>query len=91
MEVLGTMVIDLDKEEVVPSFPPLVVLQMRFIRQYRSPDRYSPTNFYLLLTDGREPKNFAEALESEQVYKWMRAIDNEIDLLRSNSTWELIQ
>lgn len=42
-------------------FPPPQNPLQRPIRERRAPNRYSPSNYYLLLTDGGERECYAEA------------------------------
>ncbi|KAE8688065.1 hypothetical protein F3Y22_tig00111002pilonHSYRG00100 [Hibiscus syriacus] len=37
-----------------------------------------------------EPKNYMEALKSKERHKWADAVDEEIDALMKNKTWELV-
>jgi hypothetical protein len=63
----------------------------RSTRTIRSPQRFSPSLFHILLTDGNEPKTFVEALEVEDSIKWELAMKDEMDSLLANQTWELIE
>ena len=79
-------------QEVVwdePQTPP--VLLRRSTRQRGSPNRYSPSNYYLLLTDSGEPESYVEASQSEQMSKWKLTMDNEMDSLMTNETWDLVE
>ena len=61
----------------------------RSSRNIRSPQRYSPTLNYLLLTDGGEPECYDETLQDENSSKWELAMKDEMDSLLGNQTWEL--
>jgi hypothetical protein len=56
----------------------------RSTRIIRSPQRFSPSLFYILLTDGSEPETFVEALEVEDSIKWELAMKDEMDSLLTN-------
>ncbi|KAH9647635.1 hypothetical protein KPL70_025262 [Citrus sinensis] len=45
---------------------------------------------YCLLTEDREPSTFHEALESSNVALWITAMQEEIEALHKNKTWELV-
>jgi transposase InsO family protein len=76
-----------DQEE--PSSPEIQL--RRSTREHRTPDRFSPSNFYLLLTDNGEPESYAEASHSQEVRKWRVAMDDEMSSLMTNNTWELVE
>ena len=63
----------------------------RSSKTIRTPQCYSSTLNYLLLTDGGEPKCYDEALQDENSSKWKLAIKEEMDSLLWNQTWELIE
>ena len=46
---------------------------------------------YILLTDGGEPENHAEARQIADANKWELAMKDEIKSLISNQTWELVE
>jgi ATP-binding cassette subfamily B (MDR/TAP) protein 1 len=70
-----------------PQTPPL----RRSTRVVKPPIRYSPSLNYLLLTDSGEPECFEEALQVETKEEWEHAMDDEMDSLSSNQTWELVE
>ncbi|KAH9741648.1 hypothetical protein KPL70_002701 [Citrus sinensis] len=45
---------------------------------------------YCLLTEDEEPSTFHETLESLDVILWMTAMQEEIEALHKNKTWELV-
>ena len=63
----------------------------RSTRTIKPTVRYSPSLHYLLLTDSGEPECFEESLQVESRMEWEHAMDDEMDSLSSNQTWELIQ
>jgi hypothetical protein len=63
----------------------------RSLKNIRPPQHYSPSLFYILLTDGGEHETYDEALQVQNSTKWELAIKNETDTLMTNQTWELIE
>ena len=63
----------------------------RSSRSIRAPDRYSPSLYYLLLTDEGEPESFDEALQVEDSIKWEQAMNDEMRSLEKNDTWVLTE
>jgi hypothetical protein len=63
----------------------------RSLRNIRPPQRYSPSLFHILLTDGCEPETFVEALQVEDSIKWELAMKDEMDSLLTIQTWELTE
>ncbi|RDX81881.1 hypothetical protein CR513_37392, partial [Mucuna pruriens] len=50
-----------------------------------------PSDEYVTLTDGEEPKCYQEAMESEERQKWLNAIQDEIKSLHDNHTYDLVK
>jgi ATP-binding cassette subfamily B (MDR/TAP) protein 1 len=46
---------------------------------------------YMLLTDGGEPEDYAEACQTTNASKWELAMKDEMKSLISNQTWELVE
>ncbi|KAK2378762.1 putative mitochondrial protein [Trifolium repens] len=46
---------------------------------------------YMLLTDGGEPEDYAEACQTPDASKWEFAMKDEMKSLISNQTWELVE
>ena len=63
----------------------------RLSRTISTPDRYSPSLHYLLLTDEGEPESFDEALQVEDSIKWEKAMDDKMRSLEKNDTWVLTE
>ena len=61
----------------------------RSSRNIRPPQRFSPSLFYILLTDGGEPESYDEALQIEDSIKWELAMKDEMNSLMTSQTWEL--
>jgi hypothetical protein len=55
------------------------------------PKRYSPSLYYLLLTDSGEPECYDEALQVDTKKKWEQGMKEEMDSLVNNQTWDLVQ
>jgi len=62
----------------------------RSIRDKRPSVRY-PSNEYVFLTDGGEPESFKEVLDDENKKEWMDAMEDEMQSLRENNTFELVK
>jgi hypothetical protein len=56
------------QEQHVPQIPASVV--RIYTRLSRPHERYSPSLYYLLLTDSGEPKCYEEAMQVETKKKW---------------------
>ena len=76
-----------DDSEVVPYTP--VTELRRSSRIIRKPVRFSPSLNYILLTDRGEPECYEEAMQVDESIKWELAMNDEMDSLLSNHTWEL--
>jgi len=61
------------------------------IRISRPPERYSPSLYYVLLTDFGEPECYEEAVLVETRKKWEQAMKEEMDSLARNQTWDLVK
>jgi hypothetical protein len=66
----------------------------RSVRERRLPERYTPSdfrsNFVLYITDD-DPRTIKEAVDSEDVNLWKRAMDEEMESLYKNETWDLVE
>ncbi|KAK9692781.1 Reverse transcriptase (RNA-dependent DNA polymerase) [Popillia japonica] len=49
-----------------------------------------PTRYELNFAEIDAPKTFMEAMESDDAAKWKDAIEEELEALRSNETWEVV-
>ena len=77
-----------EQEEVreqVPTEP-----QLRRSSRQRQPSRRYSTDEYVMLTDAGEPESYQEAVESEQKEKWLAAMQEEMDALQKNHTYDLV-
>nr|GFB60908.1 retrovirus-related Pol polyprotein from transposon TNT 1-94 [Tanacetum cinerariifolium] len=79
---------DVHPELPVPM-PPFVPLR-RSTRDHHPSTRYY-ANEYVLLTDGGEPECYVEAIEDEQKKEWFEAMQDEMNSLHENNTFELVK
>ena len=63
----------------------------RSTRISRPCERYSPSLYYVLLTDSGEPECYEEAVRVEKRKKWEQAMKEEVDSLAHNRTWDLVR
>ena len=76
------------EQQSVPETPAIV---RKYTRLSRPPERFSPSLYYLLMTDSGEPECFEEAMQVETIIKWEQGMDEEIDSLVRNQTWHLVK
>ena len=76
------------EQQQVPETPATV---RRSTRLSRPPERFSPSLYYLLMTDSGEPECFEEAMHEETRNKWEQGMDEEMDSLVRNQTWDLVK
>lgn len=62
----------------------------RSTREHRASSRY-PTSKSLLLTDEGEPESFQEAQSHNDRVSWMKAMQEEMNSLQKNDTYELVE
>jgi hypothetical protein len=77
------------QEQQVPQTPASVVRRSTILSIPL--ERYSPSLYYLLLTDSGEPECYEEAMQVETKKKWEKGMKEEMDYLENNQTWDLIQ
>ncbi|GKB97559.1 putative RNA-directed DNA polymerase [Tanacetum coccineum] len=80
---------DVHPELPVPDMPPFLPLR-RSTRDHHPSTRYS-AHEYVLLTNGGEPECYAEAMEDEHKKEWFEAIEDEMNSLHENNTFELVK
>ncbi|GKB71633.1 putative RNA-directed DNA polymerase, partial [Tanacetum coccineum] len=80
---------DVHPELPVPDMPPFLPLR-RSTRDHHPFTRYS-AHEYVLLTDGGEPECYAEAMEDEHKKEWFEAMEDEMNSLHENNTFELVK
>ena len=64
------------EQQQVPKTPATV---RKSTRLGRPPERFSPSLYYLLMTDSSEPECFQEAMQVETRKKWGQCMDEEMD------------
>ncbi|GJT89191.1 putative RNA-directed DNA polymerase [Tanacetum coccineum] len=77
---------DVHPELPVPYMPPFLPLR----RSHHPSTRYS-AHEYVLLTDEGEPECYVEAMEDEHKKEWFEAMEDEINSLHENNTFELVK
>ena len=70
------------QEQQVPQTPTSVV--RRSTRLSIPPKRYSPSLYYLLLTDSSEPECYEEVMQVDTKRKWEKGMKEEMDSLVNN-------
>ncbi|GKC81610.1 putative RNA-directed DNA polymerase [Tanacetum coccineum] len=80
---------DVHPELPVPDRPPFLSLR-RSTRDHHPSTCYS-AHEYVLLTDGGEPECYAEAMEDEHKKEWFEAMEDEMNSLHENNTFELVK
>ncbi|GJW82873.1 putative RNA-directed DNA polymerase [Tanacetum coccineum] len=73
----------------VPDMPPFLLLR-RSTRDHHPSTRYS-AHEYVLLTDGGKPECYAEAMKDEHKKEWFEAMEDEMNSLHENNTFELVK
>lgn len=69
--------------------PPFIPIR-RSTRDHHPSTRYS-AHEYVLLTDGGEPECYTEAMEDEHKKEWFEAMQDEMNSLHKNNTFELVK
>ena len=69
----------------------LIIELKRSSRTIISPQRYSSSLNYILLTDRGELESYKEVVQVDESFKRELAIKDEMDSLMSNQTWQLIE
>eukprot|EP00253_Pinus_taeda_P002267 PITA_02267 len=77
------------QQQQAPQTPESCV--RRSTRISRPPEQYSPSLYYLFLTDSGEPECYEEAMQIESGKKWEVAMEEEMDSLKHNQTWDLVR
>ena len=62
-----------------------------YTRLRRPPERLSPSLYYLLMTDSGELECYEEAMQVETRKKWEQGMDEQMDSLVRNQTWDLVK
>ncbi|WCJ44212.1 Retrovirus-related Pol polyprotein from transposon TNT 1-94 [Euphorbia peplus] len=77
-----------EEPQVTTTDPPATL--RRSTRDKKAINRYSPGD-YVLLTDSGEPESFQEASQVVDAEKWKFAMNDEMNSLLTNGTWELVE
>ena len=77
------------QDQQVTQTPASVV--RKYTRLSIPPERYSPSLYYLLLTDSGEPECYEEAIQVDTKKKWEQGMKGEMDSLVNKQTRELVQ
>ena len=77
------------QEQQVPQTPSSVV--RRSTKLSRPHERYSPSLYYLFLTDSSEPKSYEETMQVDTKKKWEQGMKEEMDSLVNNQSQYLVQ
>ncbi|KAI4334908.1 hypothetical protein L6164_013610 [Bauhinia variegata] len=72
------------------NVPPINTELRKSVRQSRPSQKYPPHE-YVLLTDGGEPERYEEALEHDHKEKWLITMQEEMQSLQENHTFELVK
>ena len=81
---------NLEDDVEVHDEPPGTPIIRRSSRSVGAPDKYSPSAYYLLLTDSGEPECYMEAMRLDDSKKWEQAMSDEMSSLDQNDTWVLV-
>ena len=79
-----------DLEFTAPNPTPSESGLRRSTRNREEPDRYSH-NLMLLSTEQQDPSSVSEAKSSPDRVKWTDAMERELESLRSNEVWRLVE
>ena len=71
------------EQQEVPKNPATI---RKSTRLSRPPERFSPSLYYLLMTDSGEPECYEEAMQVETRKKWEQGMNEEMDSLVRNQT-----
>jgi len=80
---------DPDQQPPVPEDPPTIPLR-RSSRDRVPFTRYPSDQYVVLLSNGSEPECLVDAME-DQYKEWMKAMQEEMDSLHKNHTYELVK
>ena len=81
---------DHDQEAPAPDSPPAAPLT-RSTRNRVPSTRYPSDQYVVLLSDGSEPECFSDAMKDEKKKEWNKAMQEEMDSLHTNHTYELVK
>ena len=72
---------------------PYSIATSRDKRSIKPPTKYGFEDLvaYALITSSGDPTNFQEAVHSQEKCNWMGAMEEEMQSLHKNQTWELVE
>lgn len=80
-----------EQQEVETVQEPLQEIPVRRSTRPQKVSQRYPLSNYILLTDEGEPSCFQEACQDEHSKEWQKAMEDEMDSLQENRTWELVK
>ena len=81
---------DHDQQALEPDSP--LAAPLRRSSRSRVPStRYDSDQYVVLLSDGSEPECFQDAIKDENKKEWKSAMQEEMDSLHKNHTYELVK
>ncbi|KAK9665101.1 hypothetical protein RND81_14G090300, partial [Saponaria officinalis] len=79
-------------ENVIEELNALEQLQLRRGERERRPStRYSPNEYELNIADEGEPQSYREVLASDDKDEWLKAMQDDIQSLHENCTYDLVE
>ncbi|KAL7636900.1 UNVERIFIED_CONTAM: hypothetical protein RMT77_012658 [Armadillidium vulgare] len=84
------IVSDSETEEIIEQDSTINTRILRNRSTITKPSRFDDYSMYLS-EDLKEPENYSEAMESKQKKNWINSRKNELQSLRENQTWELVE
>ena len=82
---------DVDEDVVDDTLEEQHQEQLRRTSRVRRPSSRYPPHEYLLLTDAGEPSCYEEAMSDEHKNHWLEAMEDEMNSLHENNTFELVK
>ncbi|KAL6323545.1 hypothetical protein AAG906_039125 [Vitis piasezkii] len=83
--------VDDDVHEQSPAAEAPSDIPLRRSTRDRHPSTRYSVDDYVLLTDGGEPESYVEAMENENKMKWVDAMQDEMESLHENHSFELVK
>ncbi|WKA06698.1 hypothetical protein VitviT2T_024587 [Vitis vinifera] len=83
--------VDDDVHEQSPAAEAPSDIPLRRSTRDRHPSTWYSVDDYVLLTDGGEPESYVEAMEDENKMKWVDAMQDEMESLHENHSFELVK
>ena len=91
VEILTQVEIDDDVHEQSPVAEALPDIPLRRSTRDRHPSTRYSVDDYVLLTDGKEPESFEEAIGDENKMKWVDAMQDKMKSLHENHSFEFVK